>query len=68
MQKKSKGQELLDKVFEHLNLLEKDYFSLSYRDNNDVKVHVILILSPLKRSNILIFSLVVNFFVKISQQ
>jgi len=36
-QKKSKGQELLDKVCEHLNLLEKDYFCCSYRDN-DVKV------------------------------
>ena len=37
-QKKTLGQELMNKVFEHLNLLERDYFSLSYRDGNDVKV------------------------------
>ncbi len=31
---------LLDKVCEHLNLLEKDYFSIWYRDPSDVKVSV----------------------------
>ena len=35
MQRKSKGQELLDKVCEHLNLLEKDYFGLTYEDRHD---------------------------------
>ena len=32
--KKAKGMDLVDKVCEHLNLLEKDYFSVSYLDNN----------------------------------
>ncbi|KAJ4428152.1 hypothetical protein ANN_24167 [Periplaneta americana] len=33
--RKSKGQELLEKVCEHLNLLEKDYFGLTYEDRHD---------------------------------
>jgi tyrosine-protein phosphatase non-receptor type 4 len=32
-QKKSKGQELLDKVFVHLELVEKDYFGLQFSEN-----------------------------------
>ena len=39
-QKKAKGQELLDKVCESINLLEKDYFSLSYHDNEENKVRI----------------------------
>eukprot|EP00918_Siedleckia_nematoides_P091483 GHVU01200930.1.p2 GENE.GHVU01200930.1~~GHVU01200930.1.p2 ORF type:complete len:299 (+),score=57.02 GHVU01200930.1:105-1001(+) len=35
--KKLKGQILFDKVCGHLNLAEKDYFSLAYRDSNDIK-------------------------------
>lgn len=35
LQRKSKGQDLLDKVCEHLNLLEKDYFGLTYEDRHD---------------------------------
>ena len=35
LQRKSKGQELLDKVCEHLNLLERDYFGLTYEDRHD---------------------------------
>jgi len=35
--KKGNGQLLLDKVCESLNLLEKDYFSLAFRDGNDIK-------------------------------
>lgn len=35
MQRKSKGQDLLDKVCENLNLLEKDYFGLTYEDRHD---------------------------------
>lgn len=38
LQKGAKGQELVDKVCEHINLLEKDYFSCSFRDNANVKV------------------------------
>lgn len=38
LQKKAKGQALLDKVCEHLNLLEKDYFAICFRDSQDIKV------------------------------
>ncbi|XP_048105567.1 band 4.1-like protein 3 isoform X2 [Alosa alosa] len=37
VEKRAKGQVLFDKVCEHLNLLEKDYFSLSYRDVENQK-------------------------------
>ncbi|XP_014872401.1 band 4.1-like protein 2 isoform X10 [Poecilia latipinna] len=36
-QKRAKGQYLFFKVCEHLNLLEKDYFGLTYKDNHDEK-------------------------------
>jgi len=36
--KGAKGQELVDKVCEHINLLEKEYFSCSFRDNANVKL------------------------------
>lgn len=39
-QKRSRGQVLFDKVCEHLNLLEKDYFGLTYRDAENQKVIV----------------------------
>ncbi|XP_014823714.1 PREDICTED: band 4.1-like protein 3 isoform X5 [Poecilia mexicana] len=32
VEKRAKGQVLFDKVCEHLNLLEKDYFGITYRD------------------------------------
>uniref|UniRef100_A0A674K6K1 Erythrocyte membrane protein band 4.1 like 3 n=1 Tax=Terrapene triunguis TaxID=2587831 RepID=A0A674K6K1_9SAUR len=35
--KRSRGQILFDKVCEHLNLLEKDYFGLTYRDMENQK-------------------------------
>uniref|UniRef100_I3IW92 Erythrocyte membrane protein band 4.1 like 2 n=1 Tax=Oreochromis niloticus TaxID=8128 RepID=I3IW92_ORENI len=35
--KRAKGQYLFFKVCEHLNLLEKDYFGLTYQDNHDQK-------------------------------
>uniref|UniRef100_A0AAY4BI04 FERM domain-containing protein n=1 Tax=Denticeps clupeoides TaxID=299321 RepID=A0AAY4BI04_9TELE len=35
--KRSKGQVLFDKVCDHLNLLEKDYFGLTYRDVENQK-------------------------------
>ncbi|XP_047674322.1 band 4.1-like protein 2 isoform X23 [Tachysurus fulvidraco] len=35
VEKRAKGQFLYQKVCEHLNLLEKDYFGLSFRDNAD---------------------------------
>jgi len=37
-QKKSTGQVILDRVCEHLNLLEKDYFALTYKGLKNVKV------------------------------
>nr|XP_033789881.1 band 4.1-like protein 3 isoform X8 [Geotrypetes seraphini] len=37
VEKRSKGQVLFDKVCEHLNLLEKDYFGLTYRDAENQK-------------------------------
>ncbi|XP_066435695.1 band 4.1-like protein 3 isoform X14 [Eleutherodactylus coqui] len=37
VEKRSKGQVLFDKVCEHLNLLEKDYFGLVYRDLENQK-------------------------------
>ncbi|XP_074545166.1 band 4.1-like protein 3b isoform X5 [Halichoeres trimaculatus] len=36
-EKRSKGQVLFDKVCEHLNLLEKDYFGITYRDVENQK-------------------------------
>uniref|UniRef100_A0A2K5C881 Erythrocyte membrane protein band 4.1 like 3 n=1 Tax=Aotus nancymaae TaxID=37293 RepID=A0A2K5C881_AOTNA len=38
VEKRSRGQVLFDKVCEHLNLLEKDYFGLTYRDAENQKV------------------------------
>ncbi|XP_036831646.1 protein 4.1 isoform X12 [Oncorhynchus mykiss] len=35
VEKRAKGQYLFFKVYEALNLLEKDYFGLSYKDNAD---------------------------------
>uniref|UniRef100_H3ATY6 Erythrocyte membrane protein band 4.1 like 3 n=1 Tax=Latimeria chalumnae TaxID=7897 RepID=H3ATY6_LATCH len=37
VEKRSKGQVLFDKACEHLNLLEKDYFGLTYRDSENQK-------------------------------
>ncbi|KAL2096850.1 hypothetical protein ACEWY4_006057 [Coilia grayii] len=37
VEKRAKGQVLFDKVCEHLNLLEKDYFGIVYRDVEDQK-------------------------------
>ncbi|XP_036906196.1 band 4.1-like protein 3 isoform X9 [Sturnira hondurensis] len=37
VEKRSRGQMLFDKVCEHLNLLEKDYFGLTYRDAENQK-------------------------------
>jgi FERM N-terminal domain len=38
VQKQAKGQALFDKVCQHINLLEKDYFSCSFRDSRNVRV------------------------------
>ncbi|KAG7508817.1 band 2 isoform X12 [Solea senegalensis] len=35
VEKRAKGQFLFFKVCEHLNLLEKDYFGLTYKDNHE---------------------------------
>uniref|UniRef100_A0A673HE09 Band 4.1-like protein 3 n=1 Tax=Sinocyclocheilus rhinocerous TaxID=307959 RepID=A0A673HE09_9TELE len=37
LQKRDKGQVLFDKVCEHLNLLEKDYFAVTFRDVENQK-------------------------------
>ncbi|XP_034039924.1 band 4.1-like protein 3b isoform X7 [Thalassophryne amazonica] len=37
MEKRAKGQVLFDKVCDHLNLLEKDYFGITYRDVENQK-------------------------------
>ncbi|XP_041423758.1 band 4.1-like protein 3 isoform X10 [Xenopus laevis] len=37
VEKRSKGQVLFNKVCEHLNLLEKDYFGLTYSDSENQK-------------------------------
>ncbi|XP_072218279.1 band 4.1-like protein 2 isoform X9 [Leuresthes tenuis] len=37
VEKRAKGQFLFFKVCEHLNLLEKDYFGLSYKDSHEQK-------------------------------
>lgn len=34
-QRKAKGQDLLNKVCESINLIEKDYFGLTYADRHD---------------------------------
>uniref|UniRef100_A0A672HAY7 Erythrocyte membrane protein band 4.1-like 3a n=1 Tax=Salarias fasciatus TaxID=181472 RepID=A0A672HAY7_SALFA len=37
VEKRARGLQLFDKVCEHLNLLERDYFSLSFRDADNNK-------------------------------
>nr|XP_013814432.1 PREDICTED: band 4.1-like protein 2 isoform X2 [Apteryx mantelli mantelli] len=37
LEKRAKGQMLFDRVCEHLNLLEKDYFGLLFYENSDQK-------------------------------
>ncbi|XP_035981530.1 protein 4.1 isoform X3 [Fundulus heteroclitus] len=37
VEKRARGLQLLEKVCEHLNLLEKDYFALSFRDADNNK-------------------------------
>jgi len=39
-QRKAKGQDLLDKVCGHIDLLEKDYFGLNYVDRQGYIVWV----------------------------
>ena len=41
LQKKAKGKELCDLVCESINLLERDYFALSYTDTEDNKVSIL---------------------------
>lgn len=40
LQKRARGQYLFFKVCEHLNLMEKDYFGLTYKDSHEQKVRV----------------------------
>ncbi|XP_033644706.1 band 4.1-like protein 3 isoform X3 [Asterias rubens] len=37
VEKRCKGQAILDKVCQHLDLMEKDYFGLVYKDNQDAR-------------------------------
>nr|XP_023679363.1 protein 4.1-like isoform X3 [Paramormyrops kingsleyae] len=37
VEKRAKGQVLFDKVCEHLNLLERDYFGITFRDSENQK-------------------------------
>ncbi|KAG2458339.1 E41L3 protein, partial [Polypterus senegalus] len=38
VEKRAKGQALFDKVCDHLNLLEKDYFGITFRDTENQKI------------------------------
>ncbi|KAM4633105.1 band 4.1-like protein 2 isoform 2-T2 [Polymixia lowei] len=64
VEKRAKGQYLFFKVCEHLNLLEKDYFGLTYKDNHEQRSW----LDPTKeikrqiRSNSWQFSFNVKFY------
>lgn len=40
LQKRARGQYLFFKVCEHLNLMEKDYFGLTYKDSHEQKVRI----------------------------
>uniref|UniRef100_A0A2K5JVA9 FERM domain-containing protein n=1 Tax=Colobus angolensis palliatus TaxID=336983 RepID=A0A2K5JVA9_COLAP len=40
LEKRAKGQVLFDKVCEHLNLLEKDYFGLLFQESPEQKVNL----------------------------
>ncbi|XP_042868010.1 protein 4.1 homolog isoform X8 [Penaeus japonicus] len=40
VEKKAKGQDLINSVADRINLLEKDYFGLSYMDHNNFKTWV----------------------------
>ena len=42
-QKKSEGHVLLEQVFYHLDLIEKDYFGLQFTDHHNVSVSMISI-------------------------
>ncbi|XP_038047422.1 band 4.1-like protein 3 isoform X2 [Patiria miniata] len=37
VEKRGKGQAILDKACQHLDLMEKDYFGLVYKDNQDAR-------------------------------
>lgn len=41
LQKHARGQVLFDMVCEHLNLLEKDYFGLTFCDSDSQKVRLV---------------------------
>lgn len=41
-QKRAKGQVLFDRVCEHLNLLEKDYFGLVFQETPEQKVSEVI--------------------------
>ncbi|XP_076337943.1 band 4.1-like protein 1 isoform X1 [Tachypleus tridentatus] len=64
LDKKARGGELFNKVCSHLDLLEKDYFGLSYRDHDEARNWLHFdkgILKQLKNQP-LIFSFEVKFY------
>jgi hypothetical protein len=44
LQKRERGHVLFDKVCEQLNLLEKDYFGITFRDIENQKVEFVLLI------------------------
>ena len=38
LKRRTKGIDLLEKVCDHINLVERDYFGLTYRDHEDIRV------------------------------
>ena len=43
-QKKSQGHVLLEQVFYHLDVIEKDYFGLQYTDHHNVSVSTVMVI------------------------
>ena len=44
LQKRERGHVLFDKVCEQLNLLEKDYFGITFRDIENQKVEFLFLI------------------------
>ena len=49
-QKSSNGQQLLERVFTHMDILERDYFGLKYLDTNSVS-HWLDARKPIKKQS-----------------
>lgn len=67
LQKKSHGNVLLEQVFYHLDILEKDYFGLQYTDHYNVNVSIMAILiqpngNPVLKINSLVWFEIMKWF------